>query len=60
MTSIPASRSARAMTLAPRSCPSRPGFAMTTRHFRKRSLYLPTHPTDLTYSTDHPDPPYLA
>src|SRR5262245_59204017 len=34
MTSIPASRSARAMTLAPRSCPSRPGLAMTTRIFR--------------------------
>src|SRR6185436_15484625 len=31
MTSIPASRSARATTLAPRSWPSRPGFAMTTR-----------------------------
>src|ERR1700712_2969712 len=31
MTSMPASRSARAMTLAPRSWPSRPGFAMTTR-----------------------------
>src|SRR6188508_600693 len=31
MTSIPASLSARAMIFAPRSCPSRPGFAMTTR-----------------------------
>src|SRR5262245_19164070 len=31
MTSIPASRRARAMIFAPRSCPSRPGFAMTTR-----------------------------
>src|SRR4029078_766903 len=31
MTSIPASRSARAMTFAPRSWPSRPGFAITTR-----------------------------
>src|SRR5512140_1691026 len=31
MTSIPASRRARAMTFAPRSCPSRPGFAMSTR-----------------------------
>src|ERR671933_416243 len=30
MTSIPASRSARAMIFAPRSCPSRPGFATTT------------------------------
>src|SRR5580658_3242771 len=31
MTSTPASRSARATTFAPRSWPSRPGFAMTTR-----------------------------
>ena len=31
MTSMPASRSARAMIFAPRSCPSRPGFAITTR-----------------------------
>src|SRR5918911_4712776 len=33
MTSIPASRRARAMILAPRSCPSRPGLATTTRIF---------------------------
>src|SRR5882757_3972913 len=31
---MPASRKARAMTLAPRSCPSRPGFATSTRIFR--------------------------
>src|SRR5947209_1645814 len=31
MTSKPASRSARAMTLAPRSWPSKPGLAMSTR-----------------------------
>src|SRR3954453_16525070 len=31
MTSIPASRSALAMIFAPRSCPSRPGLAITTR-----------------------------
>src|SRR5690348_15416551 len=31
MTSNPASRSARAITLAPRSCPSRPGLAIRTR-----------------------------
>src|SRR6476646_5647038 len=30
---MPASRRARAMTLAPRSWPSNPGFAMTTRIF---------------------------
>ncbi len=33
MTSMPASRSARAMIFAPRSCPSRPGFAITTLIF---------------------------
>src|ERR1700761_5585009 len=31
MTSMPASRNARAITLAPRSCPSRPGLATSTR-----------------------------
>src|SRR5579875_1070559 len=31
MTSMPASRKARASTFAPRSCPSRPGFATRTR-----------------------------
>src|ERR687897_3594966 len=31
MTSMPASRRARAMIFAPRSCPSRPGLAITTR-----------------------------
>src|ERR1700730_1289432 len=34
MTSMPASRKARAMTFAPRSCPSSPGLAMITRIFR--------------------------
>src|SRR4051794_38544009 len=34
MTSMPASRNARAMIFAPRSCPSSPGFAMTTLIFR--------------------------
>src|SRR5487761_646685 len=31
MTSMPASRSARAIIFAPRSCPSSPGFAISTR-----------------------------
>src|ERR671936_2216892 len=31
---MPASRSARAIIFAPRSCPSSPGFAITTRIFR--------------------------
>jgi hypothetical protein len=30
---MPASRNARAMIFAPRSCPSRPGLATTTRIF---------------------------
>src|SRR3954452_10168981 len=34
MTSIPSSRRARAMIFAPRSCPSSPGFAITTPIFR--------------------------
>src|SRR6266508_5144168 len=41
MTSMPASRNARAMIFAPRSWPSRPGFAITTRMVRamaRRSL----------------------
>src|SRR2546426_4291482 len=33
MTSNPASRSARATTFAPRSCPSRPGLATMIRYF---------------------------
>src|SRR5580704_1968568 len=33
MTSMPASRNARAITFAPRSCPSNPGFAIKTRIF---------------------------
>src|ERR1043166_8223241 len=39
MTSMPASRRARAITLAPRSWPSRPGLAMTTRSFLKSAIY---------------------
>src|SRR5690348_9668063 len=42
MTSIPASRSARAMILAPRSCPSRPGFATTTRIFPATGVSIGT------------------
>src|SRR3954451_20908667 len=38
MTSMPASRSARAMILAPRSCPSRPGLATTTRILRSEAI----------------------
>src|ERR1700687_4824744 len=43
MTSIPASRKARAITLAPRSWPSRPGFATSTRIFKSAiDLHLTT------------------
>src|ERR1700757_663168 len=48
MTSNPASRRARAMTLAPRSCPSRPGLATTTRYRRSTggdTKGMPPHPT---------------
>src|SRR4051812_45351756 len=44
MTSMPASRSARAITLAPRSWPSRPGLAITTRSGRGIAAILPSHP----------------
>src|SRR6266516_6151933 len=40
MTSMPASRSARAMIFAPRSCPSSPGFATTTRIFAATACSL--------------------
>src|SRR2546425_1952705 len=40
MTSIPASRSARATTLAPRSCPSRPIFETNTR---MRPVFMESH-----------------
>src|ERR671914_484727 len=47
MTSMPASRSARAMIFAPRSCPSSPGLATTTRIFRsaieRRILWISAH-----------------
>ena len=42
MTSMPASRSARAMIFAPRSCPSSPGFAITTRIVRCTSVRIPS------------------
>src|SRR5487761_2678225 len=40
MTSIPASRSARAIIFAPRSCPSRPGLATSTRILRSSAICL--------------------
>src|SRR5258708_5788334 len=40
MTSIPASRRARAMILAPRSWPSRPGLATTTRILRVDAVWF--------------------
>src|SRR3990170_1290274 len=41
MTSMPASRSARAMILAPRSCPSSPGLAINTRIFFALMICVP-------------------
>src|SRR5919109_3911063 len=48
MTSMPASRSARAIIFAPRSCPSSPGLATTTRIFRLdigRGVYSRAYPS---------------
>src|ERR1022692_3884139 len=43
---MPASRSARAITLAPRSCPSSPGFATNTRILRSAIvIHLTTEAT---------------
>src|SRR6266496_2557025 len=53
MTSIPASRRARAMIFAPRSCPSRPGLAITTR-------ILPTISPTLEDRRLAPGAPHLA
>src|SRR5205085_6472734 len=55
MTSKPASRRARAMTLAPRSCPSRPGLATTTRYRRctgRNTRRMPPHPTQAEWDAD--------
>src|SRR5687768_16460944 len=38
MTSMPASRRARAMIVSPQSCPSRPGLATTTRILRSEAM----------------------
>src|SRR4051794_13840820 len=38
---MPASRSARAMIFAPRSCPSSPGLATTTRILRSSAMKSP-------------------
>src|SRR5262249_19085244 len=40
MTSMPASRNARAITLAPRSWPSSPGLATSTRIFRSAGIWV--------------------
>src|SRR5438876_671344 len=57
MTSKPASRSARAMTLAPLSCPSRPGLATTTRYRRSTATAphtrrMPLHPMEVEWDRD--------
>src|SRR4051812_22118360 len=52
MTSMPASRSARAMIFAPRSWPSRPGLATTTRilRFEDASIGVRSYPAALRRS----------
>src|SRR5437764_12886073 len=55
MTSNPASRRARALTLAPRSCPSRPGLATTTRYRRSTALHsrrMPPHDTQAEWDRE--------
>src|SRR5947207_5338084 len=55
MTSNPASRNARAITFAPRSCPSRPGLATTTRYRRSTSAHtkrMPFHPIEAEWDRD--------
>src|SRR5919202_2295863 len=57
MTSIPASRSARAMIFAPRSWPSSPAFAMTTRIFRATvGKYMEVQLTVIGSSPAWPNP----
>src|SRR4029078_198706 len=58
MTSMPASRSARAMIFAPRSCPSRPGFAITTRILGGATIgqYMPVKLTVVGCSPAWPNP----
>src|SRR5712691_13333086 len=58
MTSMPASRNARAMIFAPRSCPSRPGFAITTRIFLATPRSL--RPFGLALDTDERQRPLGA
>src|SRR4051794_1617849 len=63
MTSMPASRRARAMILAPRSWPSKPGLATTTRILRAVAVVidggslehgaLGVRPEDLLQCRDH-------
>src|SRR6516162_389348 len=51
MTSTPASRSARAMILAPRSCPSRPGLAIRMRS--RRSATRASDPCRIAVHAEH-------
>src|SRR6185436_983434 len=59
MTSIPASRSARAMIFAPRSCPSRPGLATTTRILRAVAVLIAGGRLALTLLRASPSPSQL-
>src|SRR5688572_6050657 len=55
MTSMPASRNARAMTFAPRSWPSSPGLAITTRIFRIWSVRRLNERDFLVFPPDLPE-----
>src|SRR5207249_1541348 len=57
MTSMPASRSARAITLAPRSWPSSPGLAITTLIFEL--IFLIAWARLLFIAAGPPPPPLL-
>src|SRR5712691_9250651 len=59
---MPASRSARAMIFAPRSCPSSPGLATTTRIFpAMQEVYLSSgQTTEIENGCLAPHAPHLA
>src|SRR5579884_2999926 len=60
MTSNPASRSSRATTLAPRSCPSMPAFAITTRIGLESRVSSLESPADARPETPDPRPSEVA
>src|SRR5687767_14650359 len=63
MTSMPASRRARAMIFAPRSWPSRPGLATTTRIFlevaMRRGILWPVRALEVDLQRVHLRQPFV-